>query len=473
MPGIKSIHFIGIGGIGMSALAQLYAHKGYDISGCDTTIDTQACDLVRNAGGRVYQGNGTDKCFAEFPDIVVYSTAIAANSPEIAFFTKKNIPCIHRSELLAQLTREHKTIAVSGSHGKTTTSALIAHILWKSGFDPSAMIGGLVPSFDSNVLHGKSDIFVSEADESDRSFERLTSHYAVVTNIDREHVDVYTTEEIAYQAFDNFVHAMLPDGTLFLNAADSGIKKWVEDSDQTNQKKIVWFGYKSCCRVPDIELVNARWDGLQWRFDLIDHATDKQYDKFSIRIFGEHMLNNVIAACAVCLQVGITIEQLRESLKSFETVDRRFTIRGSYHGVVIVDDYGHHPTEIAAALETVTKFAGANHRVLVFFQPHRYTRTAYLWNDFVEVFAKLPTSICVVITDIYAASEEPIENINARNLVEEIKKKRNDGCCFYVPFAEFKQQMHTCIDTMVVEKDVVLFLGAGKIDEYIKALELF
>ncbi|KKR97323.1 MAG: UDP-N-acetylmuramate-L-alanine ligase [candidate division TM6 bacterium GW2011_GWE2_41_16] len=464
----QHVHFLGIGGIGMSALALVLLKQGCKVTGSDLDVHKNTCALVTAAGGEIWlDSEDTIYTHKKMPDLVVYSTDIGLTSRAMCFFQDRNVFCVHRSDLLAALMREKKGIAVTGSHGKTTTSALLAHLLVAAGLDPLAIIGGIVPSFKSNVWLGEGDYLVAEADESDRSFEKLHSLYGVITNVDREHLNVYTSDEIVAEAFGFFAGNVDVAGMLFLNADDAGIQR-LETQGVFYGTPVKFFSTKNSPKAHYLAC-DARKNSSGWDFAFFDVNKNKKYENLSVSLYGEHMLSDVIAALSVCAHMDIDIDRLREGLASFTSVDRRFTLRKKINGASIIDDYGHHPTEIAATLKTAIAQVAPDKKIHVLFQPHRYTRTQLLWDDFVRVLSDVPENVFLVLTDIFAAFEAEIPGVSSKLLVQDIAQNMGDRCV-YVPESEFKLWAKKYVHGQVQEGDMVLFLGAGKIHAIIEEL---
>ena len=449
IPTTKHVHFVGIGGIGMSALATILAERGMTVSGCDADTTQKSIDHLKKLGCTIHQGNGSVGCFAPDIDLFVCSTAVRRDMPEIKTALERGIPVISRAELLAELMRGKKSIAVAGSHGKTTTSALIAHILIEAKQDPTVIVGGHMGNIGHNARAGKGDLLVAEADESDRSFTLLHPTIAVITNIDLEHLDVYRDLADLQATFCQFVRRLPADGTLVLCLDDPGAAAILPTISKTFTGTIITYGTSPAAtvRLVDYQLMPASSSAAI----LLQTGETIQ---ITIPIPGKHHILNATAACAVATCLGIQQSIIDLAIGSFLGVDQRFSYRGTFQGAEVFDDYGHHPTEVANMLVVAKK--RAQKRLLVVFQPHRFTRTQKLWDDFVRIFSGKECDL-LIITDIYPASEAPIEGITGEKLAAAIG-------AIYVPLDEQYTQIKKVISKNTLPGDLLLFLGAGKIN---------
>jgi len=452
------IHFVGIGGIGMSSLAYLLAQRGYKVSGCDSNLNQKTCEKLQSIHILLYPQQD-HSCFEhQIPTHIVYSSAIQHDSYDLVWAREHNIPLLHRSDILAALFTLHKGIAISGTHGKTTTSALIAHILIQGGIDASAVIGGMVHSLGGNAHHGNSKYLVAEADESDRTFEKYHTHFTLITNIEREHVDIYTSDTIMYTAYQTYANNGSPKGCVFLNKDDAGCKNLASSI----QRPLCWYSIHDSSA--DIHICDASWQKDRWSFTVVEKG--KKEDDFALPLLGEHMLANAAAAIAVCRACNLSWDKIKSGLASFVTVDKRFSFCGkTTNGATIIDDYAHNPTKIKAFFNSL-RFTPLKHKNLIVFQPHRYTRTQAFFDHYVEVFCANCDIHELIITDIYAAFEQPIPGVSSIDLVNAINA-RCQGLATYVPYAEVKSYLQQHAQDLSTH-DALIFLGAGSVNNLIK-----
>jgi UDP-N-acetylmuramate--alanine ligase len=447
------IHFIGIGGSGMSGIAEVLINLGYEVSGSDLKPGEVTDRLVR-LGGRVFEGHVASN--VEGAQVVVFSTAVPPDNPELQAARGLGIPVIARAEMLAELMRMKYGIAVGGSHGKTTTTSMIAGVLARGGLDPTIVVGGRLRGLGSNARLGHGQFLVAEADESDGSFLRLSPAVTVITNVDREHLDHYADLEALMQAFTYFANRVPFYGVSVLCADDPGVQRVLPRVS----KRHVLYGTRPPASVM-ASAVQLLPQGSRFRVA----ASGRDLGEIELRVPGRHNVLNALAAVAVGLEIDVGFGHVAEALATFAGVARRFETRGEHHGVRVVDDYGHHPTEIEATLAAARGLGG---RVLVVFQPHRYTRTAALTREFGAAFGDADR---VWVLDIYAAGESPIAGVSGRSVVE---SARQQG----FRHVEFAPDAATAVAAAVGEVqagDVVLTLGAGDVwkvgDEILKRLQ--
>ena len=400
----QRVHFIGIGGIGMSGIAEILLTMGYSVTGSDLKRSA-ATDRLAGFGAKIFEGHAATNAAAS--DVVVASSAVSAANPEVVEARRRKIPVIQRAEMLAELMRLKYGIAVAGMHGKTTTTSMIAAVLAGGGLDPTVVVGGRVDALGSNARLGTSQYLVAEADESDRSFLKLSPILAVVTNLDREHMDCYSSMEDVDGAFIEFM-----DRLPFYGAATACV-------DNARLRGILGRVRRKVYTYGTSEDADFRLQMLEPREDC--HATFEVdlhglvLGPFSLHVPGKHNVLNATAAVAIGLQLGVAPDLIAKGLATFRGVDRRFQIKGRVGGVTVVDDYGHHPTEIMATLAAARECGyGGIH---VIFQPHRYTRTRDLMTEFGGAFGDADS---VEVLDIYAASEEPIAGVTGAALAKEI-----------------------------------------------------
>jgi UDP-N-acetylmuramate--alanine ligase len=441
----QHLHFAGIGGIGMSGIAEVLLNLGYTISGSDLRL-SPTTDRLARLGATIYEGHKAENVAGA--KALVVSSAVEESNPEVQEARRLQIPVIPRGELLAELMRLKYGIAVAGSHGKTTTTSMIATILSHAGADPTVVVGGKVAAMEgSNARVGKSDFLVVESDESDGSFLKLSPILAVVTNIDREHLDHYSGIEAIRLAFIEFVNKVPFYGAAILCLDDENVQSILP----AVRRRTITYGLNSQA---DYQPVGFQGGGLPARFCL--RSRDSDFGEFQLNIPGAHNVLNATAAIAAALELHLEPDVIREGLRQFTGVARRFEVRGQRGGVTVIDDYGHHPTEIRATLAAARSCSRGRMRVL--FQPHRYTRTFHLLDDFARAFHQADL---VVVLDIYAASERPIEGVSAPALVERMRQ-------FGHRAAEYAESNESGV-AMVVDGaspgDVILTLGAGSVSQ--------
>jgi UDP-N-acetylmuramate--alanine ligase len=451
---IQHIHFVGIGGSGMSGIAEVLLNLGYTVSGSDQKRSPVTERLAR-MGARVFEDHAAANVAGA--QVVVASTAVSANNPELVEARHNAVPVIPRAEMLAELMRLKYGVAVAGSHGKTTTTSMIALVLDKGGLDPTVVVGGRLGVLGSGARLGKGDFMVAEADESDRSFLKLSPTVAVVTNIDREHLDAYRDLHDIQDAFVGFVNKVPFYGAAVLCVDDAP----VVDVLPRIERRVLGYGLSPQAHVTarDVKIgpTSSSYVAVQ---------AGTALGSVTLGVPGRHNVLNSLAAVAVGLDLGLGFEPVRAGLESFTGVDRRFQLRGEAGGVTVIDDYGHHPTEIRATLETLRGRAGSG-RTLVLFQPHRYTRTEALWDDFCGAFALADV---LRLTDVYAAGEAPRAGVSSEALARAIGEHGHRDVAYAGDLAAATERL------MAEAKpgDFVLTLGAGSVwhagDELLKRL---
>ena len=439
----QRIHLVGIGGIGMSGIAEVLLTLGYSVSGSDTK-PSNITERLQNLGATIQEGHKTAN--VEGAHVVVTSSAIKSDNPEVVEAHKRKIPVIPRAEMLAELMRLKYGVAVAGAHGKTTTTSLVASVLAAAHLDPTFVIGGRVNQAGTTARLGKGEYFVVEADESDRSFLLFSPIVAVVTTIDREHLDQYSSLEDIQEAFTQFVNRIPFYGAAVLCLDEPNVQAIIPNV----KRPIITYGTSNQA---DLVISEVKLEGTTSEF----HLTYKGEDLGLFQLFhppGIHNVRNAAAAAAVALYLDVPAELIREGLAKFGGVGRRFEIKGVVNDITVIDDYGHHPAEIRATLEAarLCKFS----RLLVLFQPHRYTRTQHLWNEFRQAFNQADV---VVLTDIYAASEPAIPGITSEALAGAILEAGHKKV-FY------SGSMQQGIERLLREArpgDAILTIGAGNI----------
>ena len=438
----KKVHFVGVGGIGMSAIARIMLQMGYEVSGSDLEMSHLTKGLS-GLGGKIFCGHKASN-LPRGTDLVIYSSSISASNPEILAANRLGIPVEQRAYALGCLLNPRKGIAITGTHGKTTTTSLISVILAKSGLDPTIAIGGEIDSIHSNSGLGRGAWMVAEADESDGSFLHLEPFYTVVTNIEMEHVDYYRSLEKAVDGYSRFVNKTKKGGVLFYNNDDPNIKK-------------ILRGYKGESRSYGssgdalIYPVDIKMDGFNTSYRCM--CKGRALGRVSLRIPGIHNVSNSLAAILVGLEAGIDFAKIARAISDFTGAKRRFELKFNDQGIMLIDDYAHHPTEIRAVIEAASRFRP--NRLISVFQPHRFTRTKYLKKEFGSCFKGADK---LVLTDIYAASEAPIKSITARTLYDEVRKSGLQD----VEMAK-KEDIPGLILNGSKAGDMIVVMGAGDI----------
>lgn len=454
------IHFIGIGGIGMSGIAQVLRKKGYTISGCDSNVEQQSVRDLDAIGCSVAHGNNSDLCNDTTIDIVVYSSAIHTDNPELQAARNRSIPTVHRSHMLAEIMRPLFSIGVTGSHGKTTTSALISHILLSAKKDPTIVVGGYLENIQSNAHAGSGELCVVEADESDRSLLNLHPWCAIVTNVDLDHLETYRDLEDVQNTFKQFVDALPFYGFAVICADDIQSKSLFASSEKT----IISYGIE---QPADFYATDIQLTRDQVRCVVHKKENAAPLGMLTLNMAGKHNLLNALGATALCMMLDIPFNTIQDALATFTGIDRRFTFKGTYRGALVYDDYGHHPEEIRNTLLVARE--KTKNKLTVLFQPHRYTRTQFLWNEFIDMFAHSNIDR-LIITDIYPASESPIEGIDSKTFLTALKQKNPSLNLIYAPLDTDFLALKHALDLSVDEGDLVLLQGAGKINQMASAL---
>jgi UDP-N-acetylmuramate--alanine ligase len=442
---IRKIHFVGIGGIGMSGIAEVLLNLGFTVSGSDLKA-TPVTERLAKLGARVFEGHAASNL--RDAQVVVISSAIPPDNLEVQEAQRLQIPVIPRAEMLAELMRLKFCVAVAGAHGKTTVTSMIAVMLTQAGLDPTAVIGGRLDVFASSARLGKGELMVVEADESDRSFLYLLPSIAVVTNIDREHLDHYRDLDEIVSAFLSFVNKVPFYGAV-VACADAPWGGRFRELFPQLRRRVVTYGLDPGA---DVQGSSIRLQPQGSCFEV--EARAKHVGSFDIHVPGRHNVQNALAAVAVGLELDLSAEQIRRGLDCFQGVDRRFQIKGEFEGITIVDDYGHHPTEIRATLEAA-RLWGAK-RVIAIFQPHRYTRTLFLMDDFARSFQVADR---VYVLDIYPASEKPIPGVTSQRLVERMAELGFERA----RYAPSEQAVIQGVLEDLRPADMILTVGAGSV----------
>jgi UDP-N-acetylmuramate--alanine ligase len=438
----RRVHMVGIGGSGMSGIAEVLLNLRYPVTGSDLTT-SPVTRRLRKLGATVHRGHRAEHVHGA--DVVVVSSAVQASNPEVLEARRLTIPVIPRAEMLAELMRMKYSVAVGGAHGKTTTTAMIAEVLDHAGLDPTVVIGGRVGKLHSGAKLGRGDLLVAEADESDGSFLKMKPTIAVVTNIDREHLDHYRDLAAIQDAFAAFMSLVPFYGATVACLDDRNVRDILPRVD----RKVIPYGLSSDATVV---ATNVAIEGFRTRFDA--HARGRRLGTVELQIPGRHAVYNSLATIAVGLELDVPFAKIAQGLKRFQGVDRRLQRRGEAFGALVLDDYGHHPTEITATLAAVREGFGA--RTTVVFQPHRFTRTRALLEEFGAAFFLADR---VIVTSIYPAGEAPIPGIDGA-LVADALVRHGHPSVLYEPSL---QRIPARLRTLVGPGDIVLTLGAGDV----------
>ena len=437
------IFFVGIGGIGMSGIAELLLNLGYRVSGSDAAL-SDITDRLNKLGGTIYKGHASDHI--KDVDVVVTSSAIRPDNPEVRAALEASIPVIPRAEMLAELMRLKYSIAVAGAHGKTSTTSMLAGILAEGGLDPTVVIGGKLKSINTNAVLGGGDYIVAEADESDGSFLKFSPTIAVVTNIDLEHVDFYGNLENIKSVFLSFIDRIPFYGLAVLCLDNEPVQNIIPRI----KKRFVTYGLSAQA---DLQARDIVFDGLQSRFTVFSKGVF--LGEVLLNMPGSHNVYNALASISVALELEIPFDRIKYALERLQGVRRRIEIKGEAKGIKVIDDYGHHPTEIKVTLEAIRQ-CWPGRRLVVVFQAHRYSRTRALYDEFTRAFYQ---SDVLVLLPVYAASEDPIEGIDHVMLCEGIKSHgHKDVTCADTPLDAVSR-----LKDVIRQGDLVLTLGAGDV----------
>lgn len=441
---IKHIHFVGIGGIGMSGIAEVLINLGFSVSGSDLKESDITRRLI-SLGGIISYGHSRENL--KDVDVVVISSAVKDDNPEVIEAHRRLVPVIPRAEMLAELMRLKKGIAVAGTHGKTTTTSMVATILSSAGVDPTVVIGGKLDSIKSNAKLGQGDYLVAEADESDGSFLYLSPTISVVTNIDPDHLDYYGDMDTMLSAYLDFINKLPFYGLAVLYIDNKNVQLLLPKI----KKRFITYGMSAQA---DLQATDVEFKGMKTSFSL--RFKGEAIGRLSIGMPGIHNINNALAAIAIAMEMDIPFDVIRDAMSNFGGIERRFQVKGETAGIMVVDDYGHHPEEIKATLSAAK--GGWDRRVVLVFQPHRYTRTRDLFDDFVTAFNDADT---LILTDIYPAGEKEIEGITGEKLFEEIERHGHRD----VSFVPDRNNLPAFLREKARAGDMVITMGAGNIWE--------
>jgi len=439
---IKRLHFVGIGGIGMSGIAELLLNMGYTVTGSDLR-ESDTVRRLRELGASISVGHSPEN--VHDAGVVVISSAVNDRNPEVKEAHSLNIPVIPRAQMLAELMRLRYGIAVAGSHGKTTTTTMVSAVLSQGGLDPTIVVGGKVKALGTNARLGKGNFMVVEADESDGSFLLLSPVISVLTNIDEEHMDHYKDMDELEGAFSDFLNKIPFYGLAVVCWDCPRVRAVAKDFE----KRSITYGFN-----PEAELkaVNVSVSGFRTEFDVV--LNDSSLGRVSLQVPGKHNAQNALAAIVVGMELGMTFEQVREGLNEYSGIDRRLQIKGKGKDIVVLDDYAHHPNEIKATIDALKE--STHGRVVAIFQPHRYTRTKQLFDQFAVVLRDIDV---LFLLDIYSAGEEPIEGVTSEALYRSIKEAGH-GNVFY---SNGSKSVVSSVLSVLKPGDVVITLGAGNV----------
>ena len=460
----EKVHFVGIGGVGMSGIAEVLNNLGYEVDGSDLK-ESETTERLRETGINISIGHRTEN--VKKADVVVISSAVAPDNPEVRAARKMSIPVIPRAEMLAELARLKYAVLVAGAHGKTTTTSLIASGLGEGQLDPTVVIGGKLKGIGSNAKIGWGEYLVAEADESDGSFLKLSPTIAVVTNIDREHLDFFKGIDEIKEAFLSFINKVPFYGLSIL----CGDNEYIKELMPKIRRRFITYGVSEGM---DLAAVNIRTDGLNSTFETV--LNGKSLGLFEVPLIGVHNINNCLAAIAVANELKVNMDIIKDALRNFSGVQRRFELKGTVSGIRVIDDYGHHPAEITATLKAVRDAmqqesgdtdavvpadgsggmqAKKEGRLIVLFQPHRYTRTRDLLDEFIDAFTDADK---VVLMDIYPAGEKPLPGVNSELLFNGIRDTDKD-----IEYIQDRKNILNYLDRELDDADTLLTLGAGDV----------
>jgi len=452
---LGTIHFVGIGGIGMSGIAEVMHRLGYKVQGSDVS-ESYVVEKLRKAGIPVAIGHSADNLGDAA--VVVCSSAIKDNNPEIEAAAERRLPRVRRAEMLAELMRMQKTVAVAGTHGKTTTTSMIAALLDGGGLDPTVINGGIINRYGSNARLGKGDWWVIEADESDGSFLRLDGTIAVVTNIDPEHLEHYGNFDAVKDAFVEFIENVPFYGLAVMCVDDPDVQHILS---RIRDRRVVTYGFSALAdlRADNVTPVpgGSRFDALVLEKD----GSRRTIEGVHVPIPGKHNVQNALAAIAVAMELGISDEAIVDAFERFEGVKRRFSKVGEVDGAIVIDDYGHHPVEIRAVLAAARE--GAEGRVIAVVQPHRYTRLEALMEDFQNAFNDADI---VMVAPVYPAGEEPIEGVDSMALAEGLRSRGHR----MVKAVNDPKDLAQSLRDIAADGDMIICLGAGDITKWAAGL---
>ncbi len=452
---VKKVHFVGIGGIGMSGIAELLINLGFEVTGSDMKT-TNITENLQKHGAVIHEGHKPEN--VNDSDVLVYSSAVQVDNPELQRAKDKQIPIIRRAEMLSELLKlKQISIAVGGTHGKTTTTSMMGAVLTEALLDPTLVVGGVVKSLDVNALLGQGDVIVAEADEFDKSFLQLTPTYAIITNIDTDHMDCYDSEEDLLNAFAQYANATPFYGAVVACVDEPLIKRILPDIS----RPVITYGFSG-----DAEFQAERRLYREVRSTFVVKHQGKKLGEVEMMVPGAHNIKNALAVIALGTEMNIDFNTISNGLKQFSGVKRRFEIKGIFDDVMVVDDYAHHPTEVSATLRAIKN--GWDRRLVAVFQPHLYSRTQDLYENFARSFL---ISDVLFVTDVYPAREEPIAGVTGELITNMAKSMGHEN----VYWVEDKKRLVAAMKALVEPGDLVITMGAGDIwricDKYAAMLE--
>jgi UDP-N-acetylmuramate--alanine ligase len=442
LAGARRVHFIGVGGAGMSAIAKVLLERGYTITGSDLKR-SRAGTILEAMGADVRIGHSNQNLVDAAPDVVVVSTAIPEGNPELKEARARHVEIMSRGEALASILEDQRSIVVAGTHGKTTTTSMIVSTLRHAGIDPTYLVGGGLNDVGTNAKHGHDDLVVAESDESDGSFMLLFPSIGVVTNIEADHLDYWGSAEKVKEGFGKFLAQVKAGGTLVVPSADPELVSMAVDTN----RDVVRFGTEG-----DVACTNVKLEPDGAHFEL---EYDGERVEAGLRVPGEHNVMNALAAAAACLRVGVSLTDVASGLSEFSGVERRFQVRGTANGVTVIDDYAHHPTEVKATLAAARP--GPWERVVAVFQPHRYSRTFALGRAFGDSFVDADH---IIVTDVYGAGEQPVPGVTGKLIADAVCNRLPGRPVAYLPH---RTDLLTYLEYKARPGDALLTLGAGDI----------
>jgi UDP-N-acetylmuramate--alanine ligase len=449
---IGAIHFVGIGGIGMSGIAEVLVNLGYTVQGSDLKA-SKITNRLADLGARIFEGQRAENL--DEAEVVVVSTAIKPGNPELDEARKRGLPVVRRADMLAELMRLKSNIAIAGTHGKTTTTTMMAELMVAGGFDPTVINGGIIHAYGSNARMGQGEWMVVEADESDGSFNRLPATIGIVTNIDPEHMEHWGDFDRLRQGFQDFVSNIPFYGIAVCCTDHEEVQRLV---GKVTDRRVVTYGFNAQA---DVRAVNLRYEKGVAHFDIALQAEGDSIEGCTLPMPGDHNVSNALSAVAVARHLGMKKDEIRSALAAFGGVNRRFTKVGEWNGVTIIDDYGHHPVEIAAVLKAARQ--ASEGRVIAIHQPHRYTRLSHLFEDFCACFNEADL---VAIAEVFAAGEDPIEGASRDDLVAGLIRHGHRHARAILN----EDDLERLVREQARPGDMVVCLGAGTISAWANGL---
>lgn len=442
------IHMVGIGGIGMSGMAEILLHRGYKVSGSDQS-ESETTDRLKELGATIYVGH--DASNINDADVVVYTSAVkATENEETREAIAQQIPVIKRSEMLAELMRMKYGIGIAGTHGKTTTTSMTGHVIQDGLFDPTIIVGGRVHSFDkTNAVVGKGDIIIVEADEYDRTFLKLTPNIAVITNIEAEHLDIYSDLNDVKHAFTEFANKVPFYGAVIVCLDDPEVRSILPDIE----RRVITYGYNPQAMIRAVKVSHETFTS---KFTVV--SDEKIYGTINLKAPGDHNVKNALAAISVGIELGIPFERIKSGLERFEGVFRRFQIKLNSDNLIVIDDYAHHPTEVQATIQAARN-GWPDRRIIAVFQPHLYSRTQQMYKEFGLSFFNAEV---LIITEIYPSREKPIEGVTGKLISDTAKNYGHKD----VHFLADKALLTNKLQEIIKDGDIVITMGAGDIYKF-------